>query len=100
MLDWIGNAVNKFTDWFSDGTASAVEWLLGGLSDTVTIIIDAADGIWKVFDALWTLGSSFVSSIFSLFNIVFPFLPEPVLNVFSAGLIAVLIAGIVRVVRR
>lgn len=99
MFEWIGNAVSNFTDWVGSGAASAVEWILGGLADMVTIIIDAANGIWSVFEALWNLGGSFVGSLVSMFGVLFPFVPEPVANVITYGLIAVLIAGVVRKVR-
>lgn len=100
MFEWIGNAVSKFTGWLGSGAASAIEWILGGLADMITIIINAANGIWSVFEALWSLGSSFVGALASMFRLVFPFAPEPVANVITAGLIAVLIIGIVKVVRK
>lgn len=99
MLDWIGQSVSSFTDWVGSGIASLLEWLLGGLVDLVTIVTDAANGIWGVFDALWNLGSSFIGSIMALFGVLFSFMPAPVASAIGAGLIAVLIAGVVKVVR-
>ena len=100
MLNWLGNAVGNFVGWVGGGFASFLEWLLGGLVELVAIVADAAGGLWGLFDALWNLGSSFVGSLFSVFGVLFSFMPEPVAAVFSAGLIAVLIAGIVRAVRK
>lgn len=99
MFEWIGNVVSNVTDWVGSGAASLVEWILGGLADMLTIIINAANGIWSVFDALWNLGGSFVGALGSMFGILFPFVPDPVLNAITAGLLAVLIAGIVKKVR-
>lgn len=99
MFDWIGQSVSNFTDWVGNGFASLLEWLLGGLADMVTIVVDATNGIWSVFDALWNLGSSFIGSLTSIMGVLFSFMPAPVAAVFSSGLIAVLIAGIFHAVR-
>lgn len=99
MLNWLGNAVGNFTGWVGSGIASFLEWLFGGLVDMVTIIIDATNGIWSVFEALWNLGGSFVGALGAVFGVLFPFAPTSVTTTISAGLIAVLIAGIVHKVR-
>ena len=99
MLDWIANSVTSFTEWLGGGVASAVEWLLGGLAYMFMAIINAADGIWSVFESLWNLGTGFIGSLLGLVSLFFPFVPEAVSTVISAGLLAVLIAGIVKKVR-
>lgn len=99
MLNWISDVVSDFTGWVGEGVAAVVEWLLGGLADMFTLIVDSVDGIWSVFESLWNLGSSFVGALFNLFGLLFPWFPAPVANAISAGLIAVLIAGVVKKVR-
>lgn len=99
MLNWISNAVENMIGWVGNGTASLIEWLLGGLADMVQLIFDAAASIFNVFDSLWNLGTSLIGSLFNLVNIFFPFLPEPVSNTISAGLIVVVVAGIVKKVK-
>lgn len=99
MWNWITNAVGNFAEWVGSGVASVVEWLLGGLADMFTLIFDAVNSIWSVFESLWNLGSSFISSLLHIFTLFFPFIPEPVAGVISAGMVAVLIAGIVKKVR-
>lgn len=99
MWNWISNAVGSFTDWVGSGFAAVIEWLLGGLVDMFTIIVDAANGIWDVFESIWALGTGFIGSLINLVSVFFPFVPEPVATVIGAGLLAVLIAGIVKKVR-
>lgn len=95
MLNWIGDTAANVAEWVGSGVASLVEWLLGGLVDMFTIIIDAANGIWNVFESLWSLGTGFVGTLGRMLTVCFPFLPEPVAAVITAGLLAVLIARIV-----
>ena len=99
MIEWISNTVSSFTEWVGSGFANVLEWLLGGLADMFTLIIDAADGIWSVFESLWSLGTSLTDSLMSMVSVLFPFVPEPVVTVISAGLIAVVVIGCVKKVR-
>ncbi|MBQ7915969.1 MAG: hypothetical protein IJ315_04190 [Firmicutes bacterium] len=99
MGNWILNTVNDVADWLGSGIASLIEWLLGGLVDMFTLIIDAANGIWLVLESLWNLGTGFLNSVLNALSVFFPFLPEPVSAAIGAGLLAVLIAGIVKKVR-
>lgn len=99
MLNWIANAAGDIAGWVGDGIASLIKWLLGGLADMFTLIFDAADGIWSVFESIWNLATGVVSSVLSAFRLLYPFVPEPVANVVSAGLIVVVIAGVVKKVR-
>lgn len=99
MLDWLANAAGNFADWVGSGTASLVEWLLGGLVDMFTLIMDAADSIWGVFESIWDLGVTFTESLAGSIATLCPFLPEPVIGVIGTGLLAIVIAGIVKKVR-
>lgn len=99
MLNWIANAVSSIASWVGSGVASLIEWLLGGLDTLLTKIIDAANGLWDVLESLWNLGVGFKDSLVKLVTVAFPFLPDPVAAVIGFGLLAVLIAGIVKAVR-
>lgn len=99
MLNWIANAAGDIAGWVGEGFASLIRWLLSGLADMFTLIFDAADGIWAVFESVWTLATGVVDAVLSVFSTLFPFVPEPVANVISAGLIIVVIAGVVQKVR-
>lgn len=99
MLNWISNVVGDVTEWLGSGIASLIDWLLGGIVEIFTIVVDAADGIFGVFESLWSLATSFVDSLSAIFYSLCPFVPEPVLGVITSGLIAVVIAGIVKKVR-
>jgi len=99
MINWITGVVKDIGAWLGDGVASFFEWLLGGVSVVFEKIIDAAGGFWDVLDSIWNFAVGFKDSIFGLFTTLFPFVPAPVLSVISLGLVAVLIAGIVKKVR-
>lgn len=99
MLNWIANAASDIAGWVGNGFASLVEWLLGGLADMFTLIFNAANGIWNVFESFWDLCVKVVESVVSAFTLLFPFVPEPVAGAISAGLFVVIIAGIVKKVR-
>lgn len=99
MSNWISNAAADIAGWVGSGIASLIQWLLGGIVDAFTMVIDAVDGVWGVLESLWNLGTGFVGSLLRMVSVFFPFLPEPVATVISCGLLAVLIAGIVKKVR-
>lgn len=96
MLNWIANTASDIAGWLGEGIASLIKWLLGGLVDMFTLIVDAVDGIWAVLESIWNLATGVVDSVLSAFRVLYPFVPEPVANVISAGLIVVVIAGIVK----
>lgn len=100
MFGWIKNAVGSIAGWLGDGIGSLFDWLLGGVATIFTKIVDAANGFWDVLDSLWTFAAGFKDSLFGLFSAFFPFVPAPVMTVISLGLLAVLIAGIVKKVRK
>lgn len=56
-------------------------------------------GLLDTLESIWNLGQSFVFSVFGLFDLLFPFVPDSVSNTVSAGLMVALIAGIIRFVR-
>lgn len=96
MLGWIKVIVGSISGWLGDGVASFMDWLLGGLADVLTAVINAAGGFWDVLDAIWSFALGFREDILSLLTIFFPFVPEAVAAVISLGLLAILIAGIVK----
>lgn len=100
MDNWLTQAVGNIGSWLGSGLSSFFNWLLGGIITVVTMIIDAASGFWDVLEAIWDFAISFKDSIFDLIGAFFPFIPEPVMTVLSLGLLAILIAGIVRKVRK
>lgn len=99
MLNWIKQTVGNIAGWMGDGVASVFDWLLGGLATIVTKVIDAAGGFWDVLDAIWDFAVGFKDSILNLFNAFFPFVPAPVSATIGMGLLAILLAGIVKKVR-
>ena len=100
MLNWISNAVSSVAEWLGSGVGKFVEWILGGLSDVFSPILDAAGGLWDLIDSLWNFAAGFFGSITGLVGVLFPFIPAPVATVIELGLLAVLIAGIVKAVKK
>ena len=96
MLDWIGGAVSDIAGWLGDGIGSFFDWLLGGIITIFTKIVDAFNGFWDVLDSLWNFAVGFKDSLFGLLSAFFPFIPEPVMAGISLGLLAALLAGIVK----
>lgn len=100
MFGWIKSAVNSIAGWLGDGIGSLFDWLLGGIATIFTAIVDGANALWDVFDSLWNFAVGFVTNINDLFTMFFPFIPAPVMTVISLGLMCVVIAGIVKKVRK
>lgn len=100
MFGWIKDTVGSIGSWLGDGAGSLFDWLLGGVAVIFTKLVDAANGFWDVLDSLWDFAVGFKDSLFGLFSAFFPFVPEPVMAVVSLGLLAVLLAGIVKKVRK
>lgn len=99
MLNWIKEAVGNITGWMGEGIGAIFEWLLGGLATIVTKVVDAAGGFWDVLDAIWDFAVGFMNAVLALFAAFFPFVPAPVTAALGFGLLAVLLAGIVKKVR-
>jgi len=99
MTNWIENAGGSIGSWLGSGIGSFVKWLFGGLITVLEKVIEAADTFWDVLTSIWDFGVGFVTNIFDLFCVFFPFVPAPVMTVISLGLLAVLIAGIVKKAR-
>lgn len=95
----IGNALGDIGGFVSSGIASFFEWLFGGILAILGKVIEAFQGIFAVFDAIFEFGFTFLESIAGLLGTFLPFVPEGVLIAFECALIAVLIAGIYRKVR-
>ena len=96
MLSWINDTVGNITAWMGDGVASLFGLFFDGLASIVTKYVDAAGGFWDVLDAIWNFAIGFKDSVLALFTTLFPFVPEPVASTIGLGLLAVLIAGIVK----
>lgn len=96
MFGWIKGIVGSIGGWLGDGVASFMDWLLGGLADVLTAIINAAGGFWDVLDAIWDFALGFREDILALLTTFFPFVPAEVATVISLGLLAVIIAGVVK----
>lgn len=99
MLSWIKTTVGSVVGWLGSGIGSLVGWLLGGIATIFTKIFQAANSFWSVLDSLWDFAVGFKDALFGLFTAFFPFVPAPVSTVIGLGLLAVLLAGIVRKVR-
>ena len=100
MLSWIKSAVGSIAGWLGDGIGSLFDWLLGGVATVFTKIVDAANGFWDVLDSLWCFAVGFKDSLFGLFSAFYPYVPARVMTLISLGLLAVLIAAIVKKVRK
>ena len=96
MFGWIKGVAGSIGEWLGDGVANFADWLLGGLAEIATAVIDAAGGFWDVLEGIWQFAMGFRGDVLALFSTFFPFVPEEVSAVISLGLLAVLIAGIVK----
>lgn len=96
MTGWIQSVVSSIGNWLGSGIASFAVWLLGGIADIAAAVIDAAGGFWDVLEGIWQFAMGFRGDILALFSTVLPFVPEEVSAVIGLGLLAVLIAGIVK----
>lgn len=96
MFGWIQDTVGNIAGWLGDGIASFFEWLFGGIITIVTKVVDAFNSIFDVLDGLWNFAIGLKDNLFGLVGAFLPFIPAPVLTVISLGLLAVLLAGIVK----
>lgn len=99
MSNWLESATGSIGSWLGNGIGSFVKWLFGGLITVLEKVIEAADSFWDVLTSIWNFGVGFITNIFDLFSAFFPFVPAPVMTVINLGLLAVLIAGIVKKAR-
>lgn len=100
MLEWIGNAASNIGSWLGSGVDSFFNWLLGGISQVVEMVVNAAGALWDALDSIWDFAWTFQESWTKMIDSFFPFIPEPVFNVIALGFICVLVAGIVKAVRK
>lgn len=96
MFGWIQDTVSSIAGWLGDGVASFFDWLLGGILTLVTKVVDALNSVFDVLDSLWNFAIGLKDNLFGLIAAFFPFVPEPVMTVISLGLLAILLAGIVK----
>lgn len=100
MFEWMGNALKGAASLLGDGLVEILDWLLSGLITVLTKVIDAASGIFDVLDAVVNFFLSIKDLLLGLFPALFPWIPEDVLAVISVGLLAVLLAGFIKLVRK
>ena len=100
MFDWLEKIGVHFTNWLGSGFASFFKWLFGGLTEIVTKVIDAAGGIWDLLDSILGLLFGFKDLIYDLLLVYFPFIPAPVSAVIAMGLMAGVILGVVKLLRK
>ena len=96
MDKWLSGVSTGFTGWLGGGISSLLSWLFRGLVTVLTKVINAAQGFWDILESIWNFAIGFIELIFRLLCICFPFIPPAVLSVIYLGLIAVLIAGIIK----
>ena len=96
MFGWLQDAVSSIAGWLGEGVASFFEWLFGGIITIVTKVVEAFNSVFDVLDGLWSFAIGLKDNLFGLVSVFLPFIPAPVLAVISLGLLAVLLAGIVK----
>ena len=96
MFKWLGDAISSVGSFLGDGAASLLSWLFSGLISVLTKVVRAGEGLWDVVEAIFGFFLSVIDAITGLIPAVFPFVPEEVAAVITAGLFAVLIAGIIK----
>lgn len=100
MFAWLKNVGLHITDWLGDGLGTFFNWLLGGIAEVLTKVIDAAGGLWDLLDAIWGLFIGFKDLILELFLLFFPFIPPAVSAVISMGMFAGVIFGVVKLIQK
>ena len=96
MFGWMQDAAGSIAGWLGEGVASFFEWLFGGLLTIVTKVVNACNNVFDVLDSLWNFAIGLKDNLFGLIGAFFPFVPEAVMTVISLGLLAILLAGIVK----
>lgn len=99
MFNWINNAVSSIGSWLGSGVGSVFKWLFSGIETILTKVIQAADSLWGLLDAIWDFAVGLIRPVMHLFAVFFPFLPAEVTTVISMALLAAAIAGIYKRVR-
>ena len=99
MLTWINNVVGSISGWFGSGVSSVFKWLFTGIETILTKVINAADSLWGLLDAIWDFAVGLIQSLMHLFAVFFPFIPAEVTTVISMALLAAAIVGIYKRVR-
>lgn len=99
MFKWIGNAIKGVASAVGDGIASILSWLLSGLLSVLSKILRAFGGAFGLLDAIWDFFVEIKDTFIDLLAAFFPWIPEDVLTVLTLGLVAVLLAGVIRAIR-
>lgn len=100
MFKWIGSAFKSVASAVGDGIASILSWLLSGLLSVLSKILRALGGVFGLLDAVWDFFVGIKDTFLALLGVFFPWIPEDVLTVLTLGLVAVLLSGVIIVVRR
>lgn len=96
MFNWLGDALSSVGSWFGEGVSSLISWLFSGLISVLTKVVRSGEGLLDVIEAIFNFFRSAINSVTGLIPMVFPFVPEEIAAVITAGLFAVLIAGIIK----
>lgn len=99
MLKWIGSALKGVASFVGEGIASVLSWLLSGVLSVLGKILRAFGGVFALLDAIWDFFVGIKDVFLELVGAFFPWVPEDVITVVSLGLLAVLLAGVIRAVR-
>ena len=100
MFSWVENVGQQFAGWLGSGLGSFFQWIFNGVAEILTKLIDAADGIWGLFDAVWDLFVGFKDLILELLVLFFPFIPPEVMAVISWGMFAGAVFGVIKLIQK
>lgn len=94
-MEWLGNALSVI----GSGIGSLLSWLFSGVISVVSRIIRAVGGIFDLLDSVFNFFFGLKNTALNLLDTLFPWIPADVMAVISMGVLAILLAGIVRKVR-
>ncbi len=94
-MEWLGDAIGAI----GSGIGSLLSWLFSGVISVVSRVIRAVGGIFDLLDAVFNFFFGLKDTALNLLGVLFPWIPADVMGVISKGLMAILLAGIIRKVR-
>ena len=94
-MEWLGDVLNVI----GSGIGSLLSWLFSGLISVVSRVIRAVGGIFDLLDSLFNFFFGLMNTALNLLDTLFPWIPADVMAVISMGVLAILLAGIVKKVR-
>lgn len=94
-MEWLGDAISAI----GSGIGSLLSWLFSGVISVVSKVIRAVGGIFDVLDAVFNFFFGLKDTALNLLGALFPWIPAEVLSVISLGVLAILLASIVKKVR-